>query len=67
MLRQDLGTVLFVLNPLEVLLPFPVPSSPTILHTTEGEPVIFCGQFFCPFHEASPFTEGERGGGSDTF
>ena len=46
MFRQDLETVLFILGTLEVLRPFPVPSSPTILHTTKAELVTFCGQFF---------------------
>ena len=55
MLRQDLQTVLFMLSPLEVLHPFPVPSSLTILRTTKGE------QFFCPAPEGSPFTEGDGG------
>ena len=46
MLRQDMQTVLFILSPLEVLRPFPVPSSLTIPRVTKGEPVTFCGQFF---------------------
>ena len=45
-LRQDMHTVLFFLSPLEVLRCFPVPSSLTILRTSKGEPVNFCGQFF---------------------
>ena len=58
MLRQDLQTVLFILSPLEVLRPFPVPSSPTTLHTAKGEPVTLFGDLF---------REGDGGKGSDTF
>ena len=63
-LRQNLETVLFILSPLEVLHPFPVPSYPTILSATKGEPVTFAGSF-CPFLEGLPFTEGD--GAGDTF
>ena len=61
MLRQDLQTALFILSPLEVLRPFPGPSSPTILRTTKGDPVTFCGQFFALSSRGgvSPFTEGD--------
>ena len=67
MLRQDLQTVLFTLSPLEVLRPFPVPSSPTILRTAKGEPVTFWRQFFAlppRGHISERVTEG---GGSDAF
>ena len=55
MFRNHLQTVLFILSPLEVLYPFPVPSSATILRTAKAVPVTFCRQFFAP---------GGGGGGS---
>ena len=70
MFRQDLQTVLFILSPLEVLRPFPVPSVPTTLRTTKAEQSLFTGSFLpCP--RGPPLREDDRRGGggegSETF
>ena len=65
MLRQDLETVLFILSTLEVLRPFPVPPSPTILHSTKAELVTFLQAVFFALPRGSPLRESD--GESDTF
>ena len=64
MFRQDLWTDLFILSPLEVLRPFPVPFFPTTLRTTKAEP-LFGGSFLsCPRGSPVAWWEWSCWGGS---
>ena len=67
MLRQDLQTFLLILSPLEVLHPFPILSSPTILRTTKGKSVTFLETVLCLVPEELSLREGDGGRGYDTF